>query len=219
MSRVLIPAVVGAAGNYAIFEERYKKTMEENKIKQKCWDKCWDNAIHSYGTGYIFQQRAELLKKKIKILTFLGIVVPLSIGSIVMSFGADLKILPICLFVSGVLGTLQLIGFAWSIVAKWDDSYSYSLEATSDNYRLSRAYKKLAESSSVDKLRFDFLEQEDQLRMDRDYKQGVSEDEKREGMRAALRQFERKCAQCKQVPFSMSPSNCDVCGNFKRNRI
>jgi mobilome CxxCx(11)CxxC protein len=55
--------------------------MEEKKIKQTCWD----NAIHSYGTGYIFQQRAALFRNRIKLLTFLGIVVPLSIGSIVMS--------------------------------------------------------------------------------------------------------------------------------------
>jgi mobilome CxxCx(11)CxxC protein len=206
-----------AAGNCMVFEKRYK-TMEENKIKKKCWD----NAIHSYGTGYIFQQRAAILKNRLKILTFSGIVVPLSIGSIVMSFGANPKILPICLFISGILGTLQLIGFAWSIVAKWDDSYGYSLDSTSANHRLSNAYSKLAESSGelTDfELRFNLLEQENQSRMDMDYKQGISENEKREGMRAALKQFQRPCVQCKQVPFSMNSSNCDVCGNFRRKGI
>ncbi len=189
--------------------------MNDNKIKQQCWDK----AVHSYGTGYIFQQRAAILKNRIKILTFFGIAVPLSIGSIVMSFGQHQKILATALIIAGILGMLQLVGSAWSLVAKWDDSYSYSLEATSANYRLSHAYKKLAESSSLDKSRFDLLEQEDQSRMDMDYKQGISENEKREGMRAALKQFQRTCVQCKQVPFSMKPSNCDVCGNFKRKII
>jgi mobilome CxxCx(11)CxxC protein len=140
-----------------------------------------------------------------------------------MSFGTNPKIFPMFLFISGILGTLQLIGFAWSIVAKWDDLYGYSLESTSANYRLSNNYKKIAESSSGElidlELRFNLLEQENQSRMDMDYKQSISEDEIREGMRAALRQFQRTCAKCKQVPFSMNPSNCDVCGNFRRKRI
>ena len=47
----------------------------------------------------------------------------------------------------------------------------------------------------------------------------ITDEEKRMGMRATLRQFQRECANCKQTPVSMVPSECGVCGNFKRRKL
>lgn len=189
-----------------------------DKLRSKCWDK----AIYSYGTGYIFEQRASLFKRRLRILTFLGIVVPLSIGSVVLNF-SNPAILPKLLLAAGCLGTLQLVGSAWSLVAKWDDSYSYALESLVSNHRLAVSYQKLAESPSIKltelQSRYDLLEQEDQIRAIEDYKQNISDNEKSMGLRAALKQFQRSCVVCNNTPQSMTPSDCEVCGKFKKKKI
>lgn len=185
------------------------------QIRQKCWDR----ALEAYGTGHIFEQRAICFRRRLRILTFLGIAVPATIGSIVLSFEKFL-LLPYLIGIAGILLSLQLIGSIWSLVARWDDSYAYALESLTANHRLSSSYQRLAENPSSEladfQLRFDLLEKEDQLRSTEDYKQGITEEEKRAGMRAALRRFRRPCAACEEVPVSMDPSNCEVCGNFRR---
>jgi mobilome CxxCx(11)CxxC protein len=179
--------------------------------------KCWDKAVEAYGTGYIFEKRSHRLRIQIRGLIFLGIVVPVIAGSIVLSFG-KVALSPFILIPAGILAAIQVVGSVWSLVARWDDSYSYALESLSSNYRLSENYQKLAENPP-DKLlnlqiRFDLIEVEDQFRSTEDNKQGITDKEKRMGMRAALRKFKRKCANCNEIPFSMKPSDCPVCGQF-----
>ncbi len=179
---------------------------------------CWNQALHAFGTAYIFERRAKKIGSKLKILTFLGIAVPLSVGALVLSWGADSKAIPYITFLAGILGFVQLILSVWAIVAKWQDNYTYSQESTSSNYRLANKYELLAKYQSDDekeqRINFDLLATESSARDDLDIKQGISEKEKRRGMRAALRKYKRECANCKLVPMSLEPSDCPVCGNF-----
>lgn len=171
--------------------------------------------IETFGTGYIFRRRADAARRKLRWLAFMGIAVPLSVGGVVTSFGANSPALPYVLALAGVLGIAQLVMSAWALSAKWDDTLAYSLESTTDNNRLATAYDKLAKSPPPDAAtRFEVLEAENAARDASDLKQGVSEREHRMGMRAALRQFKQACDTCKKVPTSMEPTNCDTCGNF-----
>ncbi|MGW4750469.1 mobilome CxxCx(11)CxxC protein, partial [Streptomyces sp. NPDC004290] len=61
---------------------------------------------------------------------------------------------------------------------------------------------------------YEKLEVEDSARRDRDSEKGVTDKERRRGMRATLRKFQRQCAGCQLVPTSLTPSDCDVCGRF-----
>ncbi len=179
----------------------------------------WDEAIHTYGTAHIFEKRAGQLKHRLKILTFLGIVVPTVAGSVFLSFGVGNSVLTTILgTIAGILGTLQLVGSIWSLTAGWENDLSYALESMTSNYRLAYDYENIAHNPPSDfdslKSRFSLLEVENRTRSDSDNKRVIKEIEKRRGMHAALRQHQRACVECGEVPKSMEPSDCNVCGRF-----
>jgi len=175
----------------------------------------WRSAIESFGTAYIFEKRAAKFRGRMRLLAFSGIVLPLTVGAVAGAFGAGSSILAISIVVAGVLGVFQLGLSAWAISAKWDDSLGYSQESTTDNYRLSKEFATLAKlASTTFQLQLAILEAQSQSRDAQDQRQDISDPEKRMGLRAALRQFERKCVKCEKVPDSMEPTDCPVCGKF-----
>jgi mobilome CxxCx(11)CxxC protein len=193
--------------------------MENKNTFDKKREHSWNEAFYAYGTAYIFEKRAYKLRWRLRILTFLGIAVPLALGGAVASFGLNCKYLGIIIFITGVLGIMQLIGSTWALVAKWEDEYAYSLESISSNYSLSDKYKELGESpprSDEFRIKIDLLDAENRIRKESDLKHGITDKEKRMGHRAALRQFRRACVECKEIPTSMKGSNCNVCGNFNK---
>jgi mobilome CxxCx(11)CxxC protein len=179
---------------------------------------CWDSAIHNFGTAYVFECRARRLRAMLRKLTFLGIIVPVFVGGIVTTYGTQFKYIGWVLSLAGILGLIQLVASIWALIAKWDDEYAYAQESTSSNYDLSNRFKTLAQNppSTIAefKTKLEFLNAENQRRSDLDYRQAITDAEKRKGLRAALRSFERACTACKKVPTSMEPSECDVCGKF-----
>lgn len=181
-------------------------------------NKCWDEAVYCFGTASVFEKRSRAYKRRLQWLTFLGLAVPLAVGGIVMSFGVDSPYIVLVIALASLLGLAQLILSLWSLVAKWDDMFAYSVESCSDNYRLSDLFKSLAQFENPNSLehlnRYELLQTENRMRSGRDSQQTLSDREKRMGLRAALRQFQRTCVACKLVPVSMKSSKCDVCGNF-----
>lgn len=47
-----------------------------------------------------------------------------------------------------------------------------------------------------------------------DEKHSISEADEKRGMRYALRNYQRTCVSCGQVPTSMTSTSCNICGNF-----
>lgn len=192
--------------------------MAKAKSMDELRKKCWDEAFHSFGTAEIFRKRASKYRRLLRSLTFLGVAVPTAVGGIVLSFGVDFKYTSIVILIASILGLAQLILSLWSLVAKWDDTYAYSLESLSDNGKLSSLFQELAESPPNDRdefrTRYDLLQAESRIRTERDNQQIITDKEKRYGMRASLRQFRRECVSCKQIPTSMEATDCDVCGNL-----
>lgn len=179
---------------------------------------CWDKSFHSFGTGSIFENRAKKLGKKLIILKFLGILVPILLGALFTSYGVNWKYLTLVLFIASIISIFQLIGSVWALVSDWDNEYAYSKESASMNNKLSQQYKKLAETPprTIEKFEteIELLDSEDAWRSNLDIQHHISEKEKRYGMRSALRNFQRKCSGCNEVPSTMKPSDCGVCGNF-----
>jgi mobilome CxxCx(11)CxxC protein len=179
--------------------------------------KCWDAALHSYGTGYIFQKRAKGLKRKSDWLTYVGLVVPLLIGALVGTFGQD-KPWGVVVIVASVVAAVQLALSLWSLVKKWPDELSYSVASATANESLSSRFAALGEDPPTGlaalRTQFEKLTVEDTARRERDNEKDVTEKERRMGMCAALRKFQRPCPACKQVPTTMNPSSCGVCGQF-----
>jgi len=179
-------------------------------------------ALHCFATAHVFEVRANILRQRIRMLTFLGLVVPGVVGLTFTSFGANSRLTTTLVVLGSILLILQFIGSMWSLVQGWDANFAYALESMSANRSFYERFKDLScdtlEEREAD-LRYQLLQRESQARSKEDEKQGFTENEKRMGMRAGLRHLQRECAACHQVPTSMTPTNCDVCGNFRVPRF
>jgi len=176
---------------------------------------CRDRAFYAYGTYRIFEQRALGLRWKRNAITFLGILVPVVVGSLILSFGTMPKILPYILALAGIVGTVQLVMSVWSLVARWDEQHSYATSAMLANTRLFNSWEKLANSApNISPQMHAELEAEDGRQEQADLAQHITPKEKRFAMRASLQHMGLPCATCGIKPTSMEPSSCDICGNF-----
>jgi mobilome CxxCx(11)CxxC protein len=176
---------------------------------------CWNRALEAFGTSYLFQRRIRRPQRGIRWVAYLSLAVPLVIGLVVMAFGTDDASLPVLLWVGGILLVVQGLLALWSLVARWNDTIESVLLSITENNRLANRYKEIAERGPSDAaVRAAVLDAEYQARTEADLRQGITEQEKRMGMRAGLRQFQRACAACGKVPTTMDPSQCGVCGNF-----
>jgi mobilome CxxCx(11)CxxC protein len=140
-----------------------------------------------------------------------------------VAFGAKSSLTELLLALASILGLVQLVGSIWSLTYRWDDDFAYAMESMSANRSFYEKFKSLADdlpsSPEEANYRFELLQAESNARSDADVKQHATEDEKRFGLRAALRLLSSACTQCKQVPTSLSPSDCPVCGSFKLGRF
>ena len=174
---------------------------------------CWNRALYAFGTAYLFERRAKRFGDRLRWVTFLGILVPLLVGGVILSFGT--QVLPFMLIPAGAFSVVQLVLSAWALVAKWDDSLAYARESTADNYQLASEFEQLARTNPPEiAAKAELLRVREKNRTDADLRQDLSNAEKSAGLRAALIQFQRPCAACKNIPASMVPSDCRVCGNF-----
>ncbi len=158
---------------------------------------------------------------RLRTLTFLGIVVPAFVGGVVVASGD--KYLWIILTIASILGLFQLVMSIWAAAAKWDDAFAYATESLTSNQQLSNAYKDLASnppsSAAAFRRQLKPINIENKYREAQDLKQGITGAEKKAGLRAALRQFQSKCVDCRNVPTSMEPTDCPICGKFKISRL
>lgn len=178
---------------------------------------CWLGALHAFGTSHVFQRRARRLNLKLRLLTYTGIALPLTVGATAVSFGFDLAVLPAMLAIVSSLLVVQLLVSVWAVVAHWVEAHTYANESAIANDELARRYEALARTPPTDaelRSEFDLLNVDNRNRTQQDMRRDITEREKRRGMRAALRQYQRACATCREVPTSMKPTDCDTCGNF-----
>jgi mobilome CxxCx(11)CxxC protein len=179
---------------------------------------CWDNALHSFGTAYIYSNRSVIKGFLLKLNNFLGIIVPLLIGGIVTTYTFSSKILSNIIYLAGIVSIGQLILSFLSINNNWGDSYSYYLESCNDNSQLSNDYKNLAKYPPVKTNEFqskkEIIDIKSRIRSNSDNKYPLSLKERREAMRYSLRNFQRSCVNCGKVPFDMIATDCGVCGRF-----
>jgi mobilome CxxCx(11)CxxC protein len=176
---------------------------------------CQDRAFVAYGTTWIFDRRARQLRSRRNWITFLGIAVPVTVGSLYLSFNAFPNVFPFILGVAGVILTIQLVMSVWSLVARWDEDYQHSVESMQANTRLFNAWNALGSLPLSDpQARATELDVDDQRQEQQDLLRHVTEKERRFAMRNALFFFKRECVTCKVKPVSMKASDCDTCGHF-----
>lgn len=183
----------------------------------------WDRAFYATATAAIFGYRAEVLKRRLRLLTFVALVVPIAVGGLALAYGAGFRYLSVAVGIGAAIGVLQLVISLWSVIALWVEEYGYSITSLVENQRLARDLEGLAKAPLMDSRalwhRYELLKVMDDARQDQDYGHAITDEEKRRGHRAALRERARKCNGCGEVPTTMEPSGCGVCGNFKNRRI
>jgi mobilome CxxCx(11)CxxC protein len=179
----------------------------------------WDKAFHAYGTARIFEKRASRLGFKLRVLEFLGIAVPVTIGSTVLSLNVRQfeMFAPWLIWISTAITTIQLIGSIWALVSGWNNSYAFALEAQKRNARFRSRWERLTKAEQSEnelKAEFDQLSALEDETGEQDLTQGITEKEKHFGMHESLFRYERPCAKCGIVPKTHKPSKCDCCGNY-----
>ena len=178
---------------------------------------CWIHAREAFGTSHIFQRRIRGPRRGLKWVTYLGLAIPLAIGLLVLGFGLGAQPVARALPYAAALLVVQGLVALWALVGSWQSRVDDGLLSITENNRLSTAYRDLATRAPLDlETRIAILDPQYQARSELDLRQGVTDVEKRVGMRAALRQFASPCAACGQVPSSMVPTSCGVCGDFPR---
>jgi len=177
---------------------------------------CNDNALHCYGTAYIFEKRAASIGLKLRVLSFLGIAVPASVGAIIGAFSLKPEYVTLIGIIAAVFSVAQLVLSIWSLVSHWDIGLSYYLESKSANYKLAADFSQTGNTAIMSDTEFatrlQVLEKESEMRANLDNRYDISDFEKRMGMRAGLRKYQRPCVKCEKVPQSMKGSDCGVCG-------
>lgn len=79
---------------------------------------CWNNALHVFGTAYIFRGKAEKYKKLTSKLKFFGIAVPLTVGASATGFGIDSPILKWIVIIAAPLMIIQLVMSLSAVIYK-----------------------------------------------------------------------------------------------------
>lgn len=178
--------------------------------------RCAEKEIYAYGTAYIFESRSRSLRFRLRILSFLSLAVPLSVGGIAMA-AADAKLLPVIVTISGLLSIPLFVMTLWSLVFRWEERLAASEHACKANNELKNGWEDLARYKGSDaEKKFSALLERDRLQEQSDVTQDVSAKEKRRMMRASLIQYRRKCATCGIQPIALSAksSSCATCGDF-----
>ncbi|WKA63973.1 mobilome CxxCx(11)CxxC protein [Pectobacterium aroidearum] len=175
----------------------------------------------SYGTSRIFDRRMRALDWKRKVVTFLGVFVPLMIGGTVLSFGLEASYLPVCIAIAGMASIVQLGFSLWSLVSGWDRSYSDYMASVKENtaiYNLAGSIRKKIGKLDEAKLEIliDDLRERFERREQEDLALCVNDKELRYANRVSCFYFKKNCYVCNTVPRTLKPGKCtcDGCGKF-----
>lgn len=194
----------------------------DKEIEKKIRTDCWNLAKQCFGYSYIFSKKAIINQKLLNIIKVLGLIIPFIIGIAALG-GVDKSFFAVMLYLGAILMTVQAIISALTIFNKWDDKYSYFIESKIERGNLSEEFRELASFSAKNitelKAKYDLTKVKLRSRENQDAKYEVNEWEKRMGMRAALREFQGTCIGCNQQPFSMKPTDCEICGKYKKSLI
>src|ERR1022692_2656516 len=106
-------------------------------------EQCRIDALMAYATSYIFQRRARSLRKRVQWVTYIGFVVPMVVGLLVLGYG-HLKSLPLIIAITVAIGIGQAAVSLWAIIGGWVDGSSYAAESAPANESLAARYTELA---------------------------------------------------------------------------
>jgi len=119
-------------------EKQQMDKREENDRKE-----AWNRARYCYGTAEIFKRRQRRLSPWININKFMGFIVPLSVGSAVLTLGFDESLLHKILPIAGIFSFIQLIISLLSLIYNWDSKLESYKNSASKNMDYSEKFRNI----------------------------------------------------------------------------
>lgn len=192
--------------------------MENEEIRiENIRKECHENKFHCYGKSYVYGERVNIYERRLRIINFIGIIVPLMFGGFALTYGVS-SINETAIYIGGGILFVQLFFSAFALVFKWDDELAYSLEATRDHNLLSQDFKTLGQfpPATLEDItnRYNILNEKLKSRNEQDVKHDLSDKERIKGMRWSLREYKRPCVSCGKIPYSIEKTDCPVCGKY-----
>lgn|GEM_PF-2418207 len=178
--------------------------------------KCHDRAFHAFGTGYVMETRARslLFWRNAKIL--LEVLTPVVLGYVLITFDEGGEYNAVFGVIAGIVGCFSLILTVLGAAFAWDAKWVSYIESKKQNYKFAGQLTELGNSTSIGPRKheeeFRVLAAKLGVRDDIDHEFNLSQLEKNTGYRAAARHYQRECTGCRQIPVSMTLSDCSVCG-------
>lgn len=192
--------------------------LELENIYNKLRSESHSNAFDCFGYGYIFEQRAKRLRRNLTLLQVLGVIVPATVGSILIGYGTKFKYLEAIISIAIFTSVIQFIISIWALIYKWDDELSYAYDAMQSYQSLYNRFSNLGKfpppSYELLRVDYDLINADYITRNQLNTQHNIKEWEKRLGMHYSLREHKELCYGCQIKPLSMNSTNCYVCGNY-----
>ena len=151
--------------------------------------------------------------------TFLGIVLPVTVGGVYASFGQSPDLMKLIVNISGSVGLVQLIISTWALVSGWDNKYESSIKSVQANTTIYNSWKRFCSappSTEEDIInKYDELYKITETQELIDMAQHIKDSEKKYAYVESMRYYSRACHDCKQIPNSENSKKCPSCGQKK----
>ncbi|MEO3684641.1 mobilome CxxCx(11)CxxC protein [Shewanella vesiculosa] len=174
----------------------------------------------SYGTAQIFEKRANSLKVLRAWLTFLGIVLPITVGGVYLSFSKSAELMEWTVTLAGIIGIFQLILSTWALVSGWDSKYESAIKSMQGNTTIYNRCKRFSNTPPNDDVElvkgYNQILNDAEMQELIDLAQHVSQKEKQYAYVSALGFYGGSCHACEQSPNKLNKATvCPSCGQKK----
>jgi len=175
-------------------------------------------AMQCFGTARIFERQAKKLKTRLACVTVLGLGVPILVGFAVSIVGPTSPLWPYVLWSASVLGLAQSILSLLSLVQHWDSEYAHAVTSKATNDRLAQELREFSKRQALTdeafNSRYAVLKAQCDTQSMEDEKRVIHTKERRRAHRETLYNFRHACGTCGKTPSSLTPADCDSCGNY-----
>ncbi len=190
-------------------------TMSTDELRNEAWTQF----IYARGAHEIFRRRASKLKVYMRIRDFLAVALPVIIAFVATTDFIDklggFKAVALAGLAVATAG--QVLLSLWSLIARWDESRSVSLQLMNDSNELETQWRDVGKSDVPDlESAYGVAKARQKVVDARLAAEELTEAERLIGLRAGLKELQRRCVECGRIPVTIDPPKkvskaCPVC--------
>jgi mobilome CxxCx(11)CxxC protein len=168
-------------------------------------------AIYAHGTARILEKKQRKLALLRDINTLMGFIVPLGVGTVVLTVGIKELLMPKILIAAGIFSFSQLMVSLWLLIRNWNDKHDKYSKSKQKNYEYADDFIEIYIRYNDDEIKYSELLEKlkakdaEQRKKDHDILDKLSEKEKNYGKKEAIAQY----SQYLQCPKKNEPIGGD----------